>query len=225
MDLGLRALLAGVVAGLAVAVPLGAIGVLILQEGLGRGWRHASAAATGVALVDLAYAGLATAAGTAVTRALETHTRTIQLVGAGVLLAVAARGLFGLRTEPGPAPAAAATQAGGPSPSGPGPAGEPSPSGPGPTAVLRRFVALTAVNPLTAVYFVVLAAGLGSTVAGARAGTAFVLGVFVGSWVWQLTLAAAGSLAGASLPGWARTATGAVGYLMVIGYAVTLAAG
>jgi len=82
---------------------------------------------------------------------------------------------------------------------------------------------MTAINPLTAVYFVVLAAGLGSTVAGARAGTAFVAGVFTGSWTWQLALAGAGSVAGARLPGWARTATGTIGYLMVIGYAVTLA--
>jgi arginine exporter protein ArgO len=217
MDPELRASLAGVLAGLAVAVPLGAISVLILQEGLSRGWRHASAAATGVALVDLAYAGVATAAGTAVTRALANHTRAIQLVGAVVLLAVAAHGLLGLRTAGDPALAPGEIPA---TPPGSGGVG-----GPRPGAVLRRFVALTAINPLTAVYFVVLTAGLGSTVAGARAGAAFVAGVFGGSWAWQLALAATGSTAAARLPARARTVTGAVGYLMVIGYAVILAVG
>jgi arginine exporter protein ArgO len=214
MDHVVRAVLAGVVAGLAVAVPLGAIGVLILQEGLTRGWRFASAAATGVALVDLGYASLATAAGTAVTRALAGHTRNVQLVGAAVLLAVAARGLLALRS---PADPVAGEMPGGQN--------RAARAAAGPGVVLRRFVAMTAINPLTAVYFVVLAAGLGSTVAGARAATAFVAGVFAGSWAWQLVLAGLGSLAGARLPGWARTATGAVGYLIVIGYAVALAAG
>jgi threonine/homoserine/homoserine lactone efflux protein len=218
MDLALRALAAGLLAGLAIAVPLGAIGVLIVQEGLSHGWRAASAAATGVALVDVGYAAIATAAGAAVTRVLAGHTRDVQIAGAVVLLAVAARGFWALRLTPG---------AGGGS-RGVGPVAE---AGAGvtpavrPGRILRRFVALTAVNPMTAVYFVVLAAGLGATVAGWRAGTAFVAGVFAGSLVWQLVLAAAGSLAGARLPGWARTVTGLVGYLLVTGYAVRLAVG
>src|SRR5690242_20072469 len=97
MDLPMDAVLAGIVAGLAVALPLGAIGVLILQQGVRGGWRPAAAAAAGVALVDFGYAGLATAAGAGVTRALAGWTRPVQLLGAVVLAAVAARGLLGLR--------------------------------------------------------------------------------------------------------------------------------
>jgi arginine exporter protein ArgO len=197
-----HAFLAGALAGIGVALPLGAIGVLIVHEGLQRGWRPAAAAATGVALVDLAYAAVAVAAGTAVTAALDGRTAVVRLVGAVVLVAVALRGLWGLRR-----PAAAA------------PAQVPG------HHVLLRFVALTAVNPLTAVYFVVLTAGLGDAVTGAAAGTRFALGVFLASWAWQLVLATAGALAGARLPGWARTATGVVGYLVVLGYAVRLALG
>jgi threonine/homoserine/homoserine lactone efflux protein len=40
------ALGAGALAGLGVALPLGAVGVLIVQEGISGGWRPASAAAT-----------------------------------------------------------------------------------------------------------------------------------------------------------------------------------
>jgi arginine exporter protein ArgO len=199
------ALGAGALAGLGVALPLGAVGVLIVQEGISGGWRPASAAATGVALVDGAYAAVAVAAGTAVTTALAGLERAIQLVGAVVLLAVAVRGLLALRTPAGSGRAA----------------DTPVPQ----SRVLRRFVGLTAVNPMTAVYFVVLTAGLGGVVADPASGAAFAAGVLIASLAWQLTLAAAASLAGARLPPWLRLATGLAGYLLVVGYAVRLALG
>jgi arginine exporter protein ArgO len=199
-----EAFLAGMLAGLGVAVPLGAVGVLLVQEGVTRGWRPAAAGATGVALVDGGYALVAVVAGTAVSSALAGRERAIQLVGAAVLLAVVVRGLVGLRRRD--ADEAALVE---------------PPSG----QVLRRFVALTAVNPLTAVYFVALTAGLGSRVRGAAAGVAFVAGVFLASWAWQLVLATAGAAGGSRMPGWARTATSLAGYAVVTGYAVHLALG
>lgn len=199
----LPALGAGALAGLGVALPLGAVGVLILQEGLTGGWRPASAAATGVALVDGAYAAVAVAAGAAVTTALAGLERGVQLVGAAVLLAVAVRGLLALRTPARTTPAAPAPGA----------------------RVLRRFVALTAVNPLTAVYFVVLAAGLGEVVRDPASRAAFAAGVLLTSLAWQLTLAGAASLAGSRLPSWLRAATSVAGYLLVLGYALRLALG
>lgn len=195
------ALGAGALAGLGVALPLGAVGVLIVQEGIVGGWRPASAAATGVALVDGGYAVVAVVAGAAVTSALAGLERTVQLVGAVVLLAVAARGLLALRTPPerrAPVPQA---------------------------RVLRRFVALTAVNPMTAVYFVVLTAGLGDVVSDSASRAAFAAGVLIASLAWQLTLAGAASLAGTRLPPWLRVATSLAGHLLVVGYAVRLALG
>ena len=47
---------AGVAAGLGIALPLGAIGVLIVREGVERGIRAASVAALAVATVDFGYA-------------------------------------------------------------------------------------------------------------------------------------------------------------------------
>ncbi len=200
--LPLASFIAGLVAGLAIAIPLGAIGVLLVQEGVTRGWRPAAAGATGVALVDFAYACVAVVAGAAVADALTGRIRAVQLVGAVVLTAVAVRGLIGLRRPAGAS-------------------GLEVPTG----QVMRRFFALTLVNPLTAVYFVVLTATLGSTLEGPAARTAFVLGVFLASWAWQLLLAAIGAFAGARLPGWARTATSVTGYLVVLGYAVRLTYG
>ena len=238
------ALVAGVVAGYGIAMPMGAISVLIVQEGLTRGWRWACAAATGTGLVDLGYVSVALVAGAAVTDRLHGYTRTIQLVGAAVLVAVVVRGLLalrrtalpvgGFRAQPasrggGPAAPAAASSVAVADPVLADPVladpvlADPVLTTAGPLRTLRRFVALTAINPLTAVYFVVLTAGLGGTVHGTAAAVAFAAGVFGASWSWQLLLAALGSLAGARLPGWARTATSLAGYLVVLGYAARLA--
>ena len=176
------ALVAGVVAGYGIAMPMGAISVLIVQEGLTRGWRWACAAATGTGLVDLGYVSVALVAGAAVTDRLHGYTRTIQLVGAAVLVAVVVRGLLalrrtalpvgGFRAQPasrggGPAAPAAASSVAVADPVLADPVladpvlADPVLTTAGPLRTLRRFVALTAINPLTAVYFVVLTAGLG----------------------------------------------------------------
>src|SRR3954449_1306521 len=192
---------AGALAGLGVALPLGAIGVLIVQEGITGGWRPAFAAGTGVALVDGAYAALAVAAGAAVTGVLAGRERAVQLVGAVVLVAVAVHGLLALRRPLQPA--------------------APVPH----YRVLRRFVALTAINPTTAVYFVVLTTGLGHVVSGTAAGAAFAVGVLLASCAWQLTLAGAAALAGSRLPRGLRLVTSVAGYALVAGYGVRLALG
>jgi threonine/homoserine/homoserine lactone efflux protein len=210
MDDLLGAALAGLVAGIAVAMPLGAIGVLLVHEGMSAGWRPAAAGATGVALVDLTYAALAVAAGTSLSRALAGWERTIHLAGAALLVLIAVRGLLTtIRSSAAPGDDAAAEAS--------------LLAEPRPWAVLGRFVGLTAINPLTAVYFVALAAGLGTALAGWARACVFVAAVFVASWAWQLTLAIFGTLAGARLPARARQATGLAGYLVVLGYAVHLA--
>lgn len=205
--------LQGVIAGLALALPLGAISVLLLHEAFTNGWRTAAAGAAGVALVDLGYAAVAVTAGTVVARALAGHERWVHLIGATVLAAVAVRGLILLRRA---SAAASAT---------------PGSAEPGEVVgtrvrhragqVMVRFVALTAINPLTAVYFVVLATGL--TIVGPGAAAAFVLGVFAGSLSWQLALVAIGAAAGERLPDGVRTLVGVLGYAIVLGYAARLA--
>ena len=87
-DLG-GPLLAGLVAGWGVAIPLGAMGVMIVDLGLRAGFRPAAAAGAGVATADLLYAAVAALAGSAVARVLAPHERALQL-GAAVVLAVVA---------------------------------------------------------------------------------------------------------------------------------------
>ena len=171
---------AGVLAGLGIALPLGAIGVLILREGVHGGLRASLPAAVGVALVDFGYALLAVLLGTGVAQALAGWERVIQLVGAAALAVVAVAGVR-----------ATLRSAGTPESLLPGQS-DPLPA----THVFARFVALTAINPMTAVYFVALTAGLSDQLTGQGAGTAFALGVFVGSVSWQVVLAIVGALAG-----------------------------
>jgi threonine/homoserine/homoserine lactone efflux protein len=161
MDGVTGAALAGVIAGAAVALPLGAIGVLLVQEAIAVGWWPTAAGAFGVGVVDLMYAAVAVLAGASVSRALAGHERGVQFVGAGLLIAVAVKGLAGLRRaalDVGPQAVAAALP---------------------PLRVAARFVTLTAVNPLTAIYFVALAAGSPQTVRSPLRAAAFLAGVFV----------------------------------------------
>lgn len=87
------ALVMGVAAGLAVALPVGPVALLVLQEGLARGFRIAAGAAVGVAAVDTLYAVAATTAGGEVARVLDGHALVVRGVSAVALVAVAAWGL------------------------------------------------------------------------------------------------------------------------------------
>ena len=188
----LEPLVAGLLAGWGVAIPLGAIGVMIVDLGMRGGLRPAAAAAAGVATADLLYAAVAAAAGAAVAGALAEHERALRLVAAAVLVAVAVIGLrMALRAprdESGPAAVAAAA--------------------PGGRAVYLRFVALTSVNPLTVAYFAALIAGLPAVASSPAADKAvFVVAAGAASLSWQLVLAAGGAALHHRLPPSARLYT------------------
>src|SRR5258707_820777 len=104
----------------------------------------AGAALTGAGGAGAGGAGGGAGAGAGLTRALPGHERAVEVAGAVILVAVAARGLLGLRRSAGPSAQVATASS--------------------PLRVTARFVALTVINPLTAVYFVALAAGAGDSV-------------------------------------------------------------
>jgi arginine exporter protein ArgO len=203
---------AGLAAGLGIALPLGAIGVLILREGVERGIRAAGVAALAVATVDFAYALVAVVVGERIADALSGVERVVQVVGAGALTVVVVLGvrdlLRGVR---------AASGATGTSPQPELPVGYGS--------TFLRFIGLTAINPMTAVYFVALTAGLAQRLSGPGAGTAFAVGVFLGSLSWQMVLAIGGATAGARMSERVRIGVSLAGYVIVCGYAVKLALG
>lgn len=88
--------LAGAAAGLGVAMPMGAMSVLLLQEAM-RERRAAVAAAAGIAAVDLGYAALATAVGPWVASHISPVEAWVRLASAAILLTIAAHGLAGAR--------------------------------------------------------------------------------------------------------------------------------
>lgn len=223
---------AGIAAGLGIALPLGAIGVLIVREGVERGIRAASVAALAVATVDFGYALVAVVVGERVSQALSGVERLVQLVGAVALTVVVVLGVRDLlrsvrATQPvptvGPAedPGSGIVRPGVPPPEQLEQIDLPV----GYRSTFLRFVGLTAINPMTAVYFVALTAGLSSRLSGPGAGAAFAVGVLIGSLSWQMVLAVGGAAAGSRMSERIRIGVSLVGYAIVAAYAVRLALG
>jgi threonine/homoserine/homoserine lactone efflux protein len=196
-----EAILAGLLAGWGVAIPLGAVGVMIVDVGMRAGMRPAAAAAAGVATADLLYAALAASAGATVAGVLEPHAHALRLAAAAVLAVVAVLGLRSLRRRPGDV-------------------GDMAPGG----RLFVRFLALTSVNPLTVAYFAALIAGLPTVAsAPATAKLAFVAAVGAASLSWQLVLALAGAAMHRRLPESARVYTALAGNAVVLGLAAHMA--
>ncbi len=199
-------LLAGLLAGYAVALPLGAIGSYLISLTARSSLRIGIAAALGVAVMDGGYALLAVLGGSATSAALRPLATPLRWIAVGVLLLLAGRALVAARRQP----------AGGAA--GPPPA-------PRPLAVFGQFVALTAINPGTLISFTALVIGarLGSTLTVAGRAM-FVLGTFVASTSWQLLLAGAGALLGRVLEG-RRAVLGYLSAALLAVLAVTLVIG
>ena len=201
------AFLTGVVAGYGIAIPVGAIAILIMEVGIRRGFRPAFFAGAGAATADFLYASLAVLGGAALAGAAESVGAPLRTVS-GLVLAVIA--VIGLRR------ALAST--------------EPPPvqyhRGADLARTYGRFVGLTVINPTTVVYFAAVIIGLG-VAEGMTAGDAalFVVGAFLASLSWQTLLAAAGALAGRRLrPAW-RTGVSVVGNLVILGFGLFILLG
>ncbi|WP_062461251.1 LysE family translocator [Demequina soli] len=190
---------AGLVAGFAIAMPLGAIGVLILREAMVQGLRPGLAAAAGVATVDLAYCAVAVGLGAYVADALQPWFRTIGVFSGVVIIGI---GAMLLRSALRP----------------PAEAGETVPGRP--WRVYARFVALTALNPATVVYFLALAAVVTSITTAAAGPAVFVVSAGLASLLWQTGLAAVGAAVGARVSPRVVHVLGIVAAVAVIGLGV-----
>ncbi|MGZ6271914.1 MAG: LysE family transporter [Candidatus Limnocylindrales bacterium] len=227
----LTAFVAGVFAGYGVAIPVGAIAVLIIEMGARRGLRLGLAAGAGAASADGLYALLAAVSGVALAAIIAPFTEALRIIAVALRVAIAARGLWGLRVERR-APAAGRAETG-TSPAqapGDGAAGATVPPrqgerpGAGPTgATYARYLGLTLLNPMTVVYFGALIIGLPSTGESAAAKLAFVVGAFLASLSWQSLLAAFGAFLHRRAPEGVRLAVSVAGYLIVLGFAARIA--
>lgn len=205
----------GVLAGLGVAMPLGAIGTLLLRVGLADGFRAAAAGATGVAVVDAAYCALALAVGSLVAPLLQAHQGPLLTVSGLLLVGLGLRQLAQARRARAARP--------------PGGAAHGTTRGPArdrtPLAAFVTFVCLTALNPMTLAYFLAMAGGVTLGAGSWRAATAFVAAVGLASWAWQLVLAGTGAVLGRSLGPRATEAVGLVASAVVVALGCSVAAG
>ncbi len=224
------ALLAGLLAGYSIAIPLGPVGAYLITLTARTSMRVGAAAALGVAAVDGAYALGATLGGAAVAEAIRPALGVLHWVSVAVLAAVAARAVWAGLSVPdvsaAPDPVAVPGSAAVADPvAGPGPEPSGGPAAPAPLRAFGMLAGLTAVNPTTLIYFVALVVGLRADVAPSAPEQAlFVVAAFAASASWQLGLACGGALLGRVLGGGrARRATALVSGALIGVLAVRLA--
>ncbi len=191
----------GLFAGLGIAVPPGAVSVLVVQEAI-RDARSGVAAALGVAIVDTAACALALAGGALLVSSMSGLGEWPAVVGGLVLFTVGALGMRPAVLAPSPAP-------------------EPPRSRPAATTV--RFIALTAGNPATLLYF--LAFALGVQAGGPLAAVIVATAAGVASLIWHLALVAIGHQLGRMLGPGMRQALRVFGALVVMTLGISVVVG
>lgn len=160
----------GFLIGLAIAAPVGPIGVLCIRRTLTAGRLSGLVSGLGAATADAVYGAIAAFGLTAASRFLVAHQAALRAVGGLFLLYLGAKALRA-RT-PGAGGAVEVRHRAG--------------------DYLSTF-ALTLANPMTIVSFAAVFAGLGAGTASGRYldSLALVAGVFAGSAAWWLILASA----------------------------------
>lgn len=166
--------LTGVIAGLAIATPPGAVTGLIIRTGLRRGFRAALAAGWGTATIDGIYCSIAVLAGAALLPLLGAVDGPLRAITGAVLIGL---GIYGIARSRNERPSEAAVGAR------------------DLVATYVRFIGITMINPATLAYFAAVAFGFSGTVLGDARG--FIAGVFAASLGWHAVLALmSGSLHG-----------------------------
>ena len=196
------ALIAGLVAGIAIAAQVGAVSLLLVDTAFVVGPRAAVAAGMGVATADFGFAVIAVAAGGAAGAALADHETEIHLVAAAVLAAIAIHGLVTL-TRTGTVAQSTTTDSS--------------------RGQYFRLLTITAVNPLTIVSFAAVAATL--SLSGFAPYAAFVAGVGIASGGWHLFLTLTAAHAGRWITPRVQRALGIGGRVLILALAARLAFG
>lgn len=186
---------AGALAGLAIAMPPGAIATLILATGLRQGFSFAAVAGLGAASVDFVYALIALLVGGSIAALLAGSERPLQLATGGALIGFGVWGASRARRHKPErdAPAVSTRDL---------------------LSTYARFAALTAANPATLGYFAAVAIGLGGSAVSSV--PAFASGVAAASAAWQLLLASISGALHGRLPETARAWAVLGGNLIVV---------
>ncbi|MES5817519.1 LysE family transporter [Streptomyces sp. RG80] len=180
------ALVAGLLAGYGIAVPVGAVATYLVSLTARTSLRTGVCAALGIATADGLYALLAALGGSALATALRPVFGPLRWASAVLLLALAARGAVTAVRQYRGRRSTART--------------EPPP--PSPTRAYLGLLGITLLNPITVIYFTALVLGTRATdpVRPLEQGV-FVVAAFLASASWQLLLAGGGALLGRALTG------------------------
>jgi threonine/homoserine/homoserine lactone efflux protein len=164
-------LVRGAVIGLAIAAPVGPIGVLCIRRTLAEGWTFGFVSGLGAATADALYGCIAAFGLTFISAALISHQTWLRLIGGLFLCTLGVKTLLAR------------------------PAAQAAPSnGGGLWSAYASTLLLTLTNPMTILAFAAIFAGLGlaERTGGASGGYnsagLLVLGVFLGSACWWLLL-------------------------------------
>ena len=174
-------LVAGLLAGYGIAIPVGAIGTYLVALTARTTLKVGAAAALGVATADGLYALIATVAGSAIAPALTPITTPLKWISALILLALAFRGAHTAITQHRRLHAT-------------NPQAQTPPS---PRRAYLTLLGMTLLNPTTIIYFTALV--LGSQDANTTTylkQSIFVIAALTASASWQLILATGGALLG-----------------------------
>lgn len=159
------------VIGVAVAAPVGAMGILCIQRTLAGGWREGLVTGTGIATADAAFAALAAFGVTAVSELLIGFQTPLRIAGGLGLLWL---GWRALRSAPQAESEQDATS-------------QPAPRRHG--HLYSSAVGLTLTNPMTIMAFAAIFAGAGLVAQpGVASALTVTIGVAVGSLLWWLAL-------------------------------------
>jgi arginine exporter protein ArgO len=196
----LTALGAGLLAGYGAAVPVGAIAALLISLSARTSLRVGAAAALGVATVDGCYALAGVLGGSALGPLIQRIAGPMRWVAGGVLIAIAVRTAVTAVARRGTVSADRVLT---------------------PARAYLTLIGLTALNPMTIVYFGALVLGRQASGGfGLQGGVVFVAAVFVSSASWQLVLACGGRVLGRALDsprGRLTTALAASTVVLVLG--------
>jgi threonine/homoserine/homoserine lactone efflux protein len=194
----IEAALAGAGAGYLIAIPVGAIAVLIIHTGIREGFGHGVAAAAGAATADGIYSTIASLAGLGVTAVVGPLLMPLRIVGGAALVVIGARGLFVMRD-----------------PRALGDTEEMMSAHRSRRRTYASMLGLTLLNPATVIYFSALVVGL-PFLGGVAERLAFSAAAFAASFSWQILLAAFGSVLGRGAGARLRRPTIVIGNAVVI---------
>lgn len=194
----------GVLAGYAIAIPVGAIAILIVETALKYGFRSGFMAGAGAAAADFIYAALAALTGETLSEYLVPYNLSLRIASGLLLLAIGFLGIVRSRSKARQGEVGASPTMGG-------------------SRTFTQFLGLTLLNPLTIAYFSALILGGGASHLATTADrAAFVIGAGVASLSWQTFLAGLGALARQRLSPRFQLIASLVGSIVVIGFGVNV---